>query len=332
MDAAPIPTKPVALSVILVTPDNYATIRKTVGYLRKQTAADHIELLIVAAHQDALELNEEELAVFGAWRVIEVGEIRTLAFVKAVAIRQARAPVVVQAEDHSYPEPNWAEVLISTHAKGYAVVGPAIKNANPRTSLSWANYLMHFGAWAGGMVEAGEVEQVAWHNCSYRRDILLEYGDELPRLLSVESTLQEDIRRRGHRIFLAADIATSHVNITDPRTAMRHHFCGGRLFAARRADEGKWSTGKRFVYFGGAPLIPFVRLPRLLNHISRHELRNKLLPGVLFPMSAALVCHAAGEAIGYAFGMGNAEEQYSFFEMRRVDHLCAKDREVELAG
>ncbi|MBC7806740.1 MAG: hypothetical protein H7145_11370 [Akkermansiaceae bacterium] len=333
MSTAPAPASPVpptrsaALSVILVTPDDYETIRKTVCHLRKQKAADRMELLIVAPGRESLGMDEEELGVFAAWDVIEVGVIRTLASVKALAIRQARAPVIVQAEDHSYPGPNWAEALIATHGQGYAVVGPAVKNANPATFLSWANYLMHFGAWADGIVGVGEVEQVAWHNCSYRRDLLLAYGDDLPRLLAVESALQENIRRNGHRIFLAADVVTSHVNISDPRTAFSHHFCGGRLFAATRAHEGGWPPWKRLIYFCGAPLIPLVRFPRLLGHIARYKQRKQLLPGILFPMAVALFCHAAGEAIGYAFGIGNAEEQYSRFEMRRIDHLCARDRE-----
>jgi hypothetical protein len=321
-----------AMSVILVTPDKYQTIRKTIRALCAQTVAHRLEIIILTPQREGLEIDEEELRVFGAWQVIEVGPIRKLADVKMYAVRQANAPILMQAEDHSYPEPGWAENLIAAFEQGYAAVGPAVANGNPRTLLSWNNYLMHFGTWAQGTAVAGEVEQVPWHNSGYQRALLLDYGDDLPRLLGVESLLQEDLRRRGHRLYLAADVATSHINVSDTRTSLRHHFWGGRLYGASRAQEGKWPLWKRLVYIGGAPLIPLVRLPRLLALMERHGLRQTLLPRILWPMGISLLFHAAGEAAGYACGMGDAEERYSFFEMRRVDHLCREDREEELAG
>jgi hypothetical protein len=68
------PTTP-AMSVVLITPDNYGAIRKTIGHLRAQTVKNCLELIIVAPLSDNLNLNKSELQDFCQFRVIEVGPI-----------------------------------------------------------------------------------------------------------------------------------------------------------------------------------------------------------------------------------------------------------------
>lgn len=61
---------------------------------------------------------------------------------RAAGIRQANAPVVAFVEDHSYPDPDWAERLIEAHRKLWAAVGPVMMvNANPATMISWPIFL-----------------------------------------------------------------------------------------------------------------------------------------------------------------------------------------------
>src|SRR6266542_1885378 len=100
------------MSVVIVTPDRYETIRKTVEHLRAQTVKDRLELVIVAPSAAQLALDDSALNDFFQFRVVEVGEISSIARAHAAGIRQASAPVVVLSEDHSFPEPGWAEALI----------------------------------------------------------------------------------------------------------------------------------------------------------------------------------------------------------------------------
>ena len=51
-------------------------------------------------------------------------------------------------EDHSYPEPEWAEALLRAHAGPWTVVGPAVANANPDYTASWVNYVLSYGGFA----------------------------------------------------------------------------------------------------------------------------------------------------------------------------------------
>jgi hypothetical protein len=53
-----------ALSVVIVTPDRYDTIRKTVRHLRAQSVKDRLEILIVAPSAEKLDLDSSDWRTF----------------------------------------------------------------------------------------------------------------------------------------------------------------------------------------------------------------------------------------------------------------------------
>ncbi len=316
------------ISVVIVTPDHYNTIRKTIRHLRTQTVRDKLEIVIVAPSADRLGLDLSEMKDFLRFLVVEVGEIKLVAKAKTIAVRKANAPIVAFAEDHCYPDPNWAEALIAAHQQGYAAVGPAIGNANPNTMVNWAGLFMGFGPYfepAAPRVSDG----LPWHNISYKRQLLLDYGDKMASMIVVEGVLLDELRAKGHQIYLEPAAKANHVNISLLWSWMRQAFWGGWLFAGVRAREKKWSPWRRLFYIGGAPLIPLVRLWRTIKEIRRTGRQQKLIPRVLPALIAGLVPHAIGELCGYAFGLVNAEERYSYYEMLRINHITAQDRKAE---
>ena len=135
------------MSVVIVTPDRYETIRKTIQHLRSQKARDQLEVVIVAPSKDELSLIEAEVNDFFQLRIVEVGPIDSTAKARAAGIRQASAPVIAFVEDHSYPGPGWAEALIAAHRQPWAAVGPVVCNANPESLISWTNVLLEYGRW-----------------------------------------------------------------------------------------------------------------------------------------------------------------------------------------
>lgn len=319
------------MSVVLVTRNPFRTIRKTVRYLSRQTLRDRLELLIVVPSRERLDLEDSEVQGFGAVQVVEVGPIRSMSQAKAAAVRSATTPVVAFAEDHCYPDPDWAEHLIRAHRQSYAAVGPAVKNANPRTLISWVSFLMSHARW-NEPVTTGPTDGLPWHNTSYKRDLLLEYGPELPSLLSVEGFLQENLAARGHQLYLAPMAKVSHVNISLASSMFAHALVGGRMFGAARARYGKWSPLRQLLHIVATPLIPMVRLRRTCRDIRRIGEQKRLLPRILPALCVGLTLHALGELGGYAFGPGNGEQQYSDYELTRIEHITEEDRQVELAG
>src|SRR5437588_4103996 len=66
------------LSVILVTKDSFAPLRRMVRRsLAAQTVRDRLEIVIVCPSKALLGLVEGEIAGFHSVRVIEVGEVKT---------------------------------------------------------------------------------------------------------------------------------------------------------------------------------------------------------------------------------------------------------------
>ena len=105
------PSARLALAAIVVIPDTYDTVRRTMSHLKAQTAAKHIEIILVVPSHQQLQLDDSELACFHSWQVIEVGAVTSKARGFVTGIRHAHAPVVALTEDHSFPDTKWAEPL-----------------------------------------------------------------------------------------------------------------------------------------------------------------------------------------------------------------------------
>lgn len=200
-----------ALSVILITPDRYERIRKTVAHLRAQTIKQRLELIIVAPSVEALQAEGRELEEFCRFRIVALGEVRSLPHAMAAGARAASAPVIAFGEDHAFPDPGWAEALLEAHQGPWAAVGPVVCNANPVNWVSWADFLVSYGRWLDP-TPAGEVDFLPSHNCSYKRAILLSYDPELEQALIFETTLHWDLIAKGHRLYVASKAKLAHTN------------------------------------------------------------------------------------------------------------------------
>jgi hypothetical protein len=314
-----------ALSVILVTPDGYKDIEVTVRHIRAQTIARDLELLIVAPDASRVDVSETLRAELHGVRIVEFRSLKSLAVAKAVAVSHATAPVIAFAEDHSFPEPGWGAALLEAHSLGYAGVAPLMKNANPASGLSWAAMFLHFG---GAVDQEGPSEPdypSASHNMSYRRDVLTEIGATLGRLMLAELFLHEELRRRGHRMRFHPTAVTRHVNMSRLGPALWHAWVGGRLYGGLRQEFGRWSLVRRIVWACGSPLIPALRLSRVVPAMRRTAVGQAALRRALPAMVLILTVHAAGEAAGYLFGVGDSDTTYTVFETRRYRHVRVGD-------
>jgi GT2 family glycosyltransferase len=314
------------LSVILVTPDQGQALSRTIRSLKKQTIADRLEIVIVAPSADAIKLNPGEFESFAGLRTVSIGEIRAVGGAYAAGVRAATAPVVALGEDHSFPHPDWAERLVSAHEQPWAAVGPQICNANPESSVGTADYLIAYGPWSES-APSGEVEHLPGHNSSYKRALLLEYGDSLASMLEAESVLHWELRRSGHKLYLETAAKTSHVNISRLASWASAQYHAGRMFAAFRASNERWTFLRRAAFTLAGPLIPFVRLQRMLrqpNTLPVGANLASLLPTLWF----GLMLDGLGQMAGYAIGEGNASEKAFYFEFHRERHLRKGDRRI----
>jgi GT2 family glycosyltransferase len=313
------------MSVVIATPDRYDTIRETIHSLRAQTVRAQIEIVIVAPSVAQLALDESELGAFRSVRVVESGAIRSVGAANAAGVRRATAPVVALAEDHAFPDPGWAAALIARHREPWAAVGPLLRNANPDTPISWADFLVAYAPWVNS-TPAGAVDHLPGHNSSYKRDILLAYGDALESMLEAETVLHWDLRAKGFGLYLEPAATLFHTNFALAAPWRASLFHCGRLFAATRAETSHWSALRRLLYAGAAPLIPLVRLWRILPALRRLRRHERLPSGVFPTLLLGLVLDGAGQLLGYLLGAGTARQRVSHLEYHRDDHITASDR------
>jgi glycosyltransferase involved in cell wall biosynthesis len=315
------------ISVVIVTPDDYETIRKATRCLHAQTVRDRLQLIIVAPSAETVEVEHSELNGFFEYHVVGVGEISSIASANAAGLRQATAPVVAFVEEHSYPDPGWAEALIKAHQQPWAAVGPVMRNANPERLISWADFLISYGRWLDP-TPAGPIDHLPGHNSSYKRQILLDYGAMLEGMLEAESVLHWDLGAKDYQLYLEPAAKTSHLNFERLSSWASAQFHSGRLFANTRAK--RWPLLRRLFYIGGTPLIPMVRLWRILRQLCQSKNQHHLLPWILPALILGLVINAAGEMAGHLLGAGNMKERMCDLEFHREKHLNRRDRELNL--
>jgi glycosyltransferase involved in cell wall biosynthesis len=318
-----------AMSVVVITPDSYETVRKTIRHLRAQRVRDRLEIVLVAPDAGKLAADEKELRDFQGLRVVEIGDMLSTARARAAGVRAASAPIVAFVEDHAFPAPGWAEALIGAHQNGWAAVGPVMANANPRSLTSWVNLAVEYSQWLEPQT-GGEREHLPGHNGSYKRALLFEYGDRLEEMLDAESVLHWDLRAKGHGLYLEPKARTFHQNFSIFLPSITLRFQGGRLFAAARAR--RWPHRRRLLFMCGAPLIPLVRFIRIVHDLRRGDGSRRLLPRIVPGLFAALIFDGLGEMVGYSLGPGRAMEKLSDMEFHRQRYLHKTDRhgDVEL--
>jgi hypothetical protein len=284
-----------------------------VRHLRGQGPVDRIELVIVAPSLARLGADEHELRDFCDVRLIEHNPLAPPGRAFACAVRAATAPVLAVAVDHAYPEPGWGEALIHAHEGRYGAVGAAIANANPDSALSWGNLMVSYGRWVPP-VQGGVVDDLPTLNVSFKSAALLELGDELGALIDKGGDLFIELRGRGYDLYLEPAARVRNVNLSRLRETARYRVNFARLLAAVRAERESWSAARRLLYLLGGPLIPGVRLARMVRDLRRrgHRLHPRLVSGMVI----ALLFDAVGQMLAFGLGRGRSLAMLHEFQLR----------------
>jgi len=313
------------ISVILSTDSNFQLLQRAVGYLRRQTVAGKVELVIAAPSKENLGLDQSALEGLFGCQVVEVGTGRAHGESQAEAVRAASAPVVALLEEHTYVDPGYAEAMIKAHQGPYAGVGPVVRNANPLTSVSWTGYVLPYSVWLEPR-EAGLIDDLPGNKSSYKKDLILAFGPELGPLLNAQPVMHWELRAKGYQLYFEPAAITYHLHIAFLGALMEEQFLFGRTTGGNRARS--WSLARKLLYILGSPLIPLVRLVRTARHVRRSNLERGRLVRMLPSTILALLASAAGEAVGFSFGPGRAAARLAKFEFGREKYITEADRQA----
>ena len=301
------------LSAVLVVGAERRRAQRVLDALAVQTAIDAIEVVVIDLNGNAAP----KLTVAATLRHVyaERPEINRWGAARAAGVHLASGALIGFLEDHCFPEPEWAALVIAAFDSPCAVVGYAFTNANPRTYVSRASLMARYGQFVHP-ARPGPAPIVSGNNVAYRREQLLEFGDELAGFLTIDFNLQEVLGRRGFPLVVEARARAAHMNFTSfARDCVTGHwYC--RLLAARRAQTQSWSLARRIVHGFGAPLgSPAIRLVRLVRSLQGRRPLWGQTAAALPLIASWYVTDALGESLGYLLGAGRSEDEALRWEL-----------------
>jgi hypothetical protein len=301
------------LSAILVAGPCRARAQRVVDALSAQTAIRSIEIIVVDLVAESVP---RLVAAEGATMVyVARPGLARWGQARAEAVRVARGPIVAFIEDHCFPAPDWAQHVIDAHRGPWAAVGYAFTNANPASHMSRSGLLARYGLFAHP-VEGGPARFISGNNVSYKRDLLRELDGRMDTLLDIDFNMQEELKSRGHRLFIEARALAAHLNYTTlaGECTTGRPYC--RLLASHRVQENHWGIARRVLYGIVTPLsAPAIRLGRLAVSLrGRPAHWRSAITGL--PLIAVMyLSDALGESAGYLFGAGDAARAVLKYEL-----------------
>jgi hypothetical protein len=303
-----------AISIVVVT-DHFATIRRVVEDLQRQTIRDQIELVVVAPSRAALELDATAVAGLPV-TVVEVGSIMPMPRARAAGVGAASAAIVFLGETHSYPAPDFCEVVVGGSDIPWDVLVPGLDNANPGSPHSWSSYLADYGYWHHTL-PAGWVASGPTWNVAYRREALLSLGRDLQETLAAGDRLHARFRAAGRRWYHEPRARLRHANVSVAPHWSTERILAGRLTASNRSQP--WSLVRRLGYVLAAPLIVIVLHRRIAPAL--RSLPPATLPaGSRRALWRGLLLRTVGEIVGYSVGATAADvdrmEEYELHKLK----------------
>ena len=250
----------ISLSAILVVGRSRERAQACLDALSLQTASEEMEIVLVDIAPEETPPLES-----GAERIqyLRRHEKTPWSQVRAEAVKRSRAPVVAFIEDHCLPSAGWAEALIEAHKGPWAAVGYAFTNGSADTYLFRSMMMAEYGFWMSP-VHHGRTNYLPGNNVSYKRDLLLSFGEQLEQLIAVDFNVQEALRQRGHELFTESRALTAHQFYASVPGLLRANGVYARLLAANRAKSQSWGFWRRLLYGVSVPLaVPVLRLVRL---------------------------------------------------------------------
>lgn len=315
-----------AITIAVTTGYRPEAARMTLAAIAAQTIADRIELFFCVQPGADVEPVRHLLESVGRYRVFDDMQIDTVEKCSARMSLQANAPYVAMIEDHAFPDPEWAEIMVATFEEsGADGIGSGMVNANPATQLSWGNFMLSYAHWSDANLE-GPTDWISHHNGSFRLSALQALTpDQVIEGCNREGDVVKTLKEKGAKLYFKPACRIRHINPSSLSSTSRLRSDVGRLYAWNRARNEGWGAFKRAAYFVLGPTIPLLRYARMRKTVFDQ------LPGTsershARALIAGLVFDAAGQMMGYVAGPGGARERLARFEMDRAMHLTPEDK------
>jgi GT2 family glycosyltransferase len=287
------------LSVVIASVNGLSCIVECLEHLAALPERDQMEVLVLDRRTDD---TAPTIARRFPWVTLHAGLTgQSIPALRWRGMRAAQGEWIAVIEDHCMVPPAWAAEILRFADSPNGIVGGPVENGARDRLLDWAFFLAEYGPCMPPLA-AGETSGVPGNNAAYRRSIL-PLGEDIWETVW-ESFLQNELRKRGVRIYLSPAMLVYHKKSFGLGEMLGQRFLYSRSFAAMRGQG--MTASRRLVYTGLSVVLPavlFLRISSGLLH-KRRNLREFLLGLpviVLFVFAWAL-----GEGVGYLAGPGDS--------------------------
>jgi hypothetical protein len=282
--------------------------------LLEQSIVDRMEILLFdLGPENGVTLSGSD---HPAVRMTRGASNNSLSTARVQGIYAAKAPVVAFMEEHCEVQPGWAEAIVLAHRGPWAGVGCDFDNGNPGAGRADKAFRMTYGVYARLPRGRGPVNRIAGQNSAFKREVLLRYEHQLEWMMNADLVMQWQMGREGHQFFYEPAAKMSHRNENTVRSLCVGVFYWNWCFSNVRAQVFQWSFPHRALRIVLAPLVPWVRLARML--VWTLPLGRSHFAQFIFDIPFAVAvshCAAAGQVAGLLNPLETGAREFSHFEM-----------------
>lgn len=294
------------LSVIIASYNARGTVEECLGSLEAQDCAGSFEVIVVDSSEDGT--GEAIARRFPGVELLRCEGRRFPGDARNLGVAKARGEIFAFIDADCVAAPDWVRAILSAHdgwsGDEYPVIGGAVDNANPQSSVGWASYFCEFSAWippAPASPEWSGRRMVDIPTCclSMKRWSYDRYGPFIAGTYCSDTAFNWRAGRAGHGPLYIPAIRVSHVNLTGLATFMRKRLWHGRAFARVRVREQKFSALRRLLYIALSPALPLFLFGRVARHVVVKQSRRGQFLRVAPLVAVGMLAWACGEVVGY---------------------------------
>lgn len=289
-------TEGIDLSVVVAAWNGLPLLRQFLASAENQTDSNGIEI-IIASNFPVPETDHRP-----AVKVMQLSETATVPELRRHGIVAARGRVVALVEDHGILDREWCREIKKAHLGSKTVIGGSVENVNSEKPLDWAVYFYDYGKYMLPN-QARQVESLSGMNISYKRGIL-EGVAEVWHDGFYETFVNEELKRRGHQLWMLPSAIVYHNKNYEINSAVRHCYHLARSFAARRVAG--FDLVKRLLFTGSSLTLPLLLPARVVLATARKGRHGRELISALPHLTLLLSIWAYGEFCGYLLGQGRS--------------------------
>jgi Glycosyl transferase family 2 len=287
------------LSIIVATTQPWPEIRGCLESLEEQAGKVNAEILIADGNGAGLPADYKTRD--GLRYLCNPGA--SVFQLRAMAMEQARADVVAVTEDHCRVAEDWCKRIITAHVEHpeAAAIGGAVDNGATGTMLDWAQFLVANGPFMAPL-KNGITDQIALQaNISYKSHAL---PVSFERDGIMEMLYNKKLTRRGLKMYADGLVKVQHIQSLGFKGSCAINYHNGRSIAGYRVASIPFY--ERWLRLIGCLVLPPYMLLRTWSTLLEKKRSIGFGLAVTPYLVVLLICHAAGEAVGYVKGAGSS--------------------------